>query len=46
MTIVSKYSVRKAEEEISEIAPAWHTHHFRFCTADADVSVDNMKKSL
>jgi len=47
ITIISKYSVRKAQDEISEIATAWHTHHFRFNAADTDVSVDNMmKKSL
>jgi hypothetical protein len=47
ITIISKYSVRKAQEEISEIATARHTHHFRFYAADIDVSVDNMmKKSL
>jgi len=47
ITIISKYSVRKAQEEISEIATAWHTHHFWFYAADTDVSVVNMmKKSL
>jgi hypothetical protein len=47
ITIISKYNVRKAQEEILEIATAWHTHHLKFYAADADVSVDNtMKKCL
>lgn len=45
ITIISKYSVRKAQEEISEIETAQHTHYFRFYAADADVSVDNMLKN-
>jgi hypothetical protein len=47
ITIISKYSVRKAQVEILEIAAAWRIHHFRFYAAAAEVSVDiMMKKSL
>jgi hypothetical protein len=44
ITIISKFIVGKAQEELSEIATSWHSHHFRFCAADADVSVGNMMK--
>jgi hypothetical protein len=44
ITIISEYSVRKVQEEISEISTEMYTYQFMFSAADAAVLVENMMK--